>query len=103
MSASVPRPAGPVSRGTATGTISIPIVGMTCRACERRIERQVRRIPNVREATASASRARVDVVTSGPVSGVDLAEAIEAAGYEVGTTPWLSRDAGTWLGAGAAT
>ena len=99
MSASVPRPAGPAS--PATGTIVVPIIGMTCRACERRIERQVRRIPNVREATASASRARVEVVTSGPVSGVDLAEAIEAAGYEVGRTPWVTRDARTWMAAGA--
>jgi sulfite exporter TauE/SafE/copper chaperone CopZ len=81
--------------------IVVPIVGMTCRACERRIERQVRRISNVASATASASRARVEVVTAGPVSGVDLAEAIEAAGYEVGTTPWLTRDSGTWLAAGA--
>lgn len=99
MSASVPRPAGPASRGT--GTIIVPIIGMTCRACERRIERQVRRISNVEGAVASASRARVEVVTSGPVSGVDLAEAIEAAGYEVGRTPWVTLDARTWMAAGA--
>jgi sulfite exporter TauE/SafE/copper chaperone CopZ len=74
---------------------------MTCRACERRIERHVRRIPNVTAATASASRARLEVSTSGPVSGVDVAEAIEAAGYEVGLTPWVSRDSWTWLAAGA--
>jgi sulfite exporter TauE/SafE/copper chaperone CopZ len=74
---------------------------MTCRACERRIERQVRRIPNVDAVVASASRARVEVITSGAVSGVDLAEAIEAAGYEVGRTPWVTRDARTWMAAGA--
>jgi len=62
-------------------------------------ERQLRRIPNVEGATASASRARVEVVTRGPVSGVDLAEAIEAAGYAVGRTPWLTPDRDTWLAA----
>ncbi|HSO28545.1 MAG TPA: sulfite exporter TauE/SafE family protein [Candidatus Sulfomarinibacteraceae bacterium] len=98
MSASVPGSASPPS--PPIGLIVVPIVGMTCRACERRIERHVRRIPNVQTATASASRARVEVVTSGPVSGVDVAEAIEAAGYEVGTTPWVTRDSGPWLAAG---
>lgn len=81
------------------GIIIVPIVGMTCRACERRIERQVRRIRHVEGVVASASRSRVEVTTTGPVSGVDLAEAIEAAGYEVGRTPWITHDARAWLAA----
>ncbi|HEX4897383.1 MAG TPA: heavy metal-associated domain-containing protein, partial [Candidatus Limnocylindrales bacterium] len=109
MSARVPRqsrtrPAAPTAQTASTvptGIIVIPIAGMTCRSCERRVERHVRGLPNVARATASASRARVEVVTTGPVSGVDLAEAIEAAGYSVGRTPWLSRDSQTWLAAGS--
>ena len=97
MSRSVPRQSR--TQAQAGGIIVVPIAGMTCRACERRIERQVRRIPNVEGATASASRARVEVMTRGPVSGVDLAEAIEAAGYAVGRTPWLTPDRDTWLAA----
>lgn len=73
---------------------------MTCRACERRIERNVRKIPNVSRAVASASKARVEVETLGPVSGVDIAEAIETAGYEVGRTPWVTRDSRAWVAAG---
>ncbi|MCI0585182.1 MAG: sulfite exporter TauE/SafE family protein [Chloroflexi bacterium] len=99
MNASVP--ARPRTQAPAGGILIIPIAGMTCRSCERRIERSVRRIPNVQRASASASRARVEVVTSGPVSGIDLAEAIEAAGYEVGETPWLTPDGDTWLAAGS--
>ncbi|MEW5990253.1 MAG: sulfite exporter TauE/SafE family protein [Chloroflexota bacterium] len=103
MTSSVPRRARtPAQAQSRTGgVIVVPIAGMTCRSCERRIERHVRRIPNVERATASASRARVEVETSGPVSGVDLAEAIEAAGYEVGRTPWLTPDRDTWLAAGS--
>jgi len=103
MKASVPRTARTRAQALAPagGVIVVPIAGMTCRSCERRIERQVRRIPNVERATASASHARVEVMTSGPVSGVDLAEAIEAAGYEIGRTPWLSPDRDTWLVAGS--
>ena len=105
MKSSVPRrprtQAPAQSRAAAGGIIVVPIAGMTCRSCERRIERHVRQIRNVERATASASRARVEVVTSGPVSGAALAEAIEAAGYEVGHTPWLTPDRDTWLAAGS--
>jgi sulfite exporter TauE/SafE/copper chaperone CopZ len=75
---------------------------MTCRTCERRIERHVGRIPNVVGASASAARARVEVRTSGPVSETALAEAIEAAGYSIGTTPWLLRDSYAWIEAALA-
>lgn len=77
-------------------TIVLPVEGMTCRTCERRIERQVRRFPGVEAATASAPRGRVEVVAHAPISDTDLAAAIEAAGYRVGRTPWLARDARTW-------
>jgi len=80
-------------------TISVPVEGMTCRTCERRIERHVGRIPGVASATASASHARVEVVSQGPIPDAALAEAIEAAGYRVGRTPWLAREPRTWLAA----
>ena len=99
MIARVPRQ--PRTPSAPTGIIVVPIAGMTCRSCERRVERHVRGIPNVARAVASASRAQVEVATTGPVSGVDLAEAIEAAGYAVGRTPWLTPDRETWLAAGS--
>ena len=79
----------------------LPIVGMTCRTCERRIEREVRRLPNVERVSASAVHGRVEVVSAGPVPAPALQAAIEAAGYGIGRSSWLSRDTGVWLTAGA--
>jgi sulfite exporter TauE/SafE/copper chaperone CopZ len=73
---------------------------MTCRSCEQRIERQVRRIPNVVEVSASAVRGSVRVASHGPIWRDLLAAGIRAAGYEVGRTPWLSRDGRAWLTVG---
>ncbi len=86
-------------RSAATATTIVPVEGMTCRTCERRIERQVGRLPSVEAVAASATHARVVVTSRGPLPARALAEAIEAAGYRVGRTPWLARDPGTWLAA----
>ncbi len=86
-------------RSAAPVTTVVPVEGMTCRTCERRIERHVARIPSVEGVTASATHARVEVTSTGPLPAAALAEAIEAAGYRVGRTPWLARDARTWLAA----
>ena len=70
---------------------------MTCRTCERRIEKHIGRLPNVSSVTASAVRGQAVVVTTGPVSAAALGEAVESAGYEIGRTPWISGDAQVWL------
>jgi sulfite exporter TauE/SafE/copper chaperone CopZ len=82
-------------------SLVVPVAGMTCRTCERRIERHVGRLPNVERATASATHARVEIVATGPVPEADLRAAIQAAGYEVGHNRWLATDLRTWLTAGA--
>jgi len=79
-----------------TSTV-VPVAGMTCRTCEIRIERNLRRLPNVERVSASAVHARVEIVSSGPVPASDIAGAIEAAGYEVGRTPWFERDPDAWI------
>jgi sulfite exporter TauE/SafE/copper chaperone CopZ len=84
-----------------TTLVVLPIEGMTCRTCERRIERQVRRIPGVESAEASAPQGRVRVVTRETLPEGALAAAVEAAGYRVGRSPWLAREPRTWLAAGA--
>jgi sulfite exporter TauE/SafE/copper chaperone CopZ len=81
----------------ATTTVTVPVAGMTCRACEQRIERQVRRIPGVVTVTASAVHGRVQVVSRGPIWRKLLEAAIRAAGYEVGRTPWVARDRRIWM------
>jgi len=74
---------------------------MTCRTCERRIERTVGRLPNVQRVSASAARGRVEVLATGPVPADALRGAIEAAGYTLGRSPWLATEARVWLTAGA--
>jgi sulfite exporter TauE/SafE/copper chaperone CopZ len=74
---------------------------MTCRSCEFRIQRQVGRIPNVQRVTASALRGRVVIESSAPIAARAIAKAINAAGYEVGKTPWLERNPRAWLDAGS--
>ena len=86
-------------RSSARVTTVVPVVGMTCRTCERRIERHVGRIPSVEGVTASSTHARVEVISTGPLPAAAVAEAIEAAGYQIGRTPWLARDPRTWIAA----
>lgn len=81
--------------------ISVPVAGMTCRSCEVRIGKFVRRIPGVENVTASAVHGRVDIESSTTISSSAIEAAINAAGYEVGGTPWLVRDRNIWLTAGA--
>ena len=81
--------------------ISVSVAGMTCRSCEVRISKFVRRIPGVEKVTASAVHGRVEIESSTAISPSAIEAAISAAGYEVGHTPWLVRDRSIWLTAGA--
>ncbi len=100
------RPAGldvPQAAVTTDGAISVtlPVVGMTCRSCEVRIAKYVGKLPDVERVTASAVRGQVTVESSAPVSAAAIEHAINRAGYEVGHTPWLERDPRVWVTAGA--
>ena len=94
-----------VPRGIVTDagaiTLTVPIKGMTCRACEVRISRTVGRLPGVERATASAVHGLVVVESSVPVSSAAIEKAINKAGYEIGRTPWLVSDPMVWATAGA--
>ena len=80
---------------------TVPVAGMTCRSCEVRIERQVGRLPGVARVSASSTRGCVDIESSAPIPRAAIAEAIQWAGYEIGTTPWLERDPSVWITAAA--
>jgi sulfite exporter TauE/SafE/copper chaperone CopZ/plastocyanin len=82
-------------------TVTLPVAGMTCRACEVRIAKHVGRLPGVERVTASAAAGRVTVETSAPVARAAIEAAINKAGYEFGDTPWLARDPGVWVTAAA--
>ncbi len=89
MGGSAPAPANRAVAAASPSTLTLPVAGMTCRACEVRIARHVGRLPGVEKVTASAVHGRVVVETSGPVSRAAIEGAIDKAGYELGGTPWL--------------
>lgn len=62
--------------------------GMTCAACVRRVERAVRKVPGVHDATVNfvTNQARVSYDPAS-ASSETIAAAIEAAGYEVPRAP----------------
>jgi sulfite exporter TauE/SafE/copper chaperone CopZ len=78
----------------------VPVAGMTCRSCEVRINRFVGRIPGVEHVAASAVRGTVEVQSATPVPAAALRSAINAAGYELGRSPWVERDPVVWGTAG---
>lgn len=79
---------------------TLAVTGMTCRTCERRIERFVGRIPNVESVSASSVRGRVTYTATGPVSRAELETAIAGAGYSLGESSWVSKDRRVWATAG---
>ena len=73
-----------------TTTIDLPVLGMTCAACVRRVEKAALAVPGVASAEVNLplSRARITVDPERPFSAYDdvlvgAAAAIRAAGYEV--------------------
>lgn len=76
---------------------AIPVVGMTCDACEKRVGRALRRIPGVESVEVSARRGTA-VLHGAPLPPTERIEAaIRSAGYEPGTPAWLTTEASTWI------
>ena len=89
--------------GTSTlKTTELPIQGMTCAACVRRVERALTKVPGVQEAVVNLvterATVRFDPETANPSV---LADAIQAAGYKVRLAGAPSSPVGTVAGATA--
>jgi sulfite exporter TauE/SafE/copper chaperone CopZ len=76
--------------------VRLPITGMTCAACERRVGTALSRVDGVEAATVSARTGVATLTVEGEVPWGELAEAVERAGYTVGRAPWLTRDPRVW-------
>lgn len=65
--------------------LELPILGMTCAACVRRVEKAVAKVPGVARAEINLplSLARVELVATRPELAEQLAAAVREAGYEV--------------------
>ncbi|MCS7040165.1 MAG: heavy metal translocating P-type ATPase, partial [Caldilineales bacterium] len=75
---------GELGYGVATARAELPIAGMTCANCALTIERNLRRLPGIREATVNLAAERASVVYNPAM--VDLAaikDLIADLGYRV--------------------
>ena len=61
--------------------LDLPVLGMTCASCVGRVEKAVRAVPGVTEASVNLAAERAHVVLDGG-SPAAVAAAIRSAGYE---------------------
>ncbi|WP_435258280.1 heavy metal translocating P-type ATPase [Thioclava sp. FR2] len=67
-------------------SVSLPIEGMTCASCVGRVERALRAVPGVVNATVNLATERAEVSLGEPVARADLIRAVEDVGYTVTTS-----------------
>ncbi|WDL98331.1 heavy metal translocating P-type ATPase [Alicyclobacillus sp. ALC3] len=66
-----------------TVEITLPVEGMTCAACSARIEKNVAKLPGVKEVNVNLASERARVVLNGESTWRDVVEKIEKSGYSV--------------------
>jgi len=76
--------------------VRLPITGMTCAACERRVTKALSAVAGVESATVSARSGNATLTVAGEIPWGEIAVAVEQAGYSVGRSPWFTRDSRTW-------
>jgi Au+-exporting ATPase len=64
-------------------TVILPIEGMTCASCVGRVERALKGVAGVVDASVNLATERAEVRVVGPVRHADLVRAVEGAGYTV--------------------
>ncbi|NML60210.1 copper-translocating P-type ATPase [Massilia sp. RP-1-19] len=67
--------------------LDLPIEGMSCTSCAGRVEKALRAVPGVLEATVNLATERATVRTAGKPDAAALVQAVERAGYKA--TPGL--------------
>ena len=82
--------------------ITVPVAGMTCTACERRITKALTALPGVVSASASTRKGTASLIVTSESSRASIEAAIVKLGYRLGGSPWLNRDPQVWRSAGVA-
>ncbi len=62
--------------------LSLKVDGMTCASCSARVERALRQVPGVAEASVNLATEKASVTLAGEVSAHTLVAALQRAGYE---------------------
>lgn len=70
---------------SAVKELTLPIEGMTCASCAARIEKNVSKLPGIKEANVNLASERLRVVSDGDVAWQDVVERVEKTGYNVPT------------------
>jgi sulfite exporter TauE/SafE/copper chaperone CopZ len=83
--------------------ITIPVAGMTCVSCEKRITKALTKLPGVVSASASARKGSASLITTSEASRASIEKAIVSTGYRVGGSPWFNRELDVWRSALLAT
>ncbi|MFO0551959.1 MAG: heavy metal translocating P-type ATPase [Polyangiaceae bacterium] len=77
-----------------TCELELPIEGMTCASCVRRVEKAVLAVPGVTAATVNFATERATVTFNPNEAGrAELVAAVKKAGYGVGAAPLPAREA----------
>jgi P-type Cu+ transporter len=84
---------------SATSRIDISIRGMTCASCVARVERALKKVPGVQEASVNLATESARVLASGENIDAQLRRAVRDAGYEPCEAAAIEApDAGPWAG-----
>lgn len=82
-------------------SMTVPVEGMTCRACEVHVTRALEELDGVQRAEVSARRGRAVLHGTRVPSVRAVDDALASAGYRRGAAaPWLTRDAAVWRDVG---
>jgi Cu+-exporting ATPase len=80
----------------AAGEVTLPIEGMTCASCVRRIEKALSRVDGVQEASVNLATEKAHVVFDPAIANLErLRTAVEKAGYRAGDPPAHLATSGT--------
>src|SRR4030081_204431 len=90
MEASIP-PGGRIpvvttaTEGAEIANATLPIEGMTCASCVRRVERSLTKVPGVAAANVNLATEKAQVAFDPKLGSIELLnQAVEKAGYHVG-------------------
>src|SRR6266540_5215708 len=76
--------------------VTLPIRGMTCASCVRRVERALGRVEGVEQASVNLATEKARVIFDPGLAGLDsLKAAVEKAGYGVRALPGATSAAGS--------
>lgn len=75
----------PMTASTAASDLRFPVEGMTCASCSGRVERALQKLPGVEQATVNLATETAEIRGVELPRAGDIVQAIEAAGYHVGT------------------